>query len=316
MKRGVILSKWRLTKLTEGKKKSHIALLELVNCFRNQRQKRLLLFLMLSVVIGVMFLTNTSTFGLYGFQADVKWGTTNMLLASLLATYYYILPIIVIASMYDLTGKGICQRMANTLSEYGVKTHETYSGMILGRFYYLIIIVSLSFLVGLLVIAVSIFFRGASLNSMQILRVFSILLAVELLGSTFFFLVTSIALLAGSSRRSMIWNMVMLVFTIVVVTILSDIVLLYSYGPMPLPGTPKWASYLVDTQKSIGLYIYLLSPTETLLTNATLLAGKITLSLIDSLKVLSAIAAQSGAAFLIFFIVYYFKFKFTLRKSA
>ena len=292
-----------------------IASLELVNCFRNRRQKRLLLFLMLSVVIGVLLLTNTSTFGLYGFHPDIKWSTTNLLLASLLAVYYYILPVVVIAGMYDLTGKGTCQRMANALSEYGVKPHETYSGMVLGRFYYLITIVSLSFLVGLLVIAVSILFRGGSLNSIQLLRVFSILLAVELLGLTFFFLVTAVALLAGSSRRSMIWNMVMLVFTIVVVTILSDIVLLYSFGPMPLPGTPTWANYLVDTRNSIGLKIYLLSPTESFLTNATFLAGSTTLSISNSLKTLSTTAAHSGAAFLIFSIVYYFKFKFTPEKS-
>jgi len=285
--------------MVQVSKVQKIAASEYGRCVRNQNYRLWALFVIGFTVIGARVLVNQWAQPIYSFSAT-EWNAFRTLLANLAAVYYYVLPIFAVIVAHDLFNEPRDRGLVATLSEHGARASDIHWGRLAGRLAYLSLVVGASFAAGLMVVIVTLLALPQSLTLIEVERAVPVLIFAETLGATVFWVVAAISCVVRDARKSIMVSMALLAFVLLGATLVSDILLYSSFGPMPITGTVEWGDFLHSARNTVGRRVYDLSPIDTFLMFVTFLSGSANFSVWFAIEVWFTPALQTAIAFVVF----------------
>ncbi len=247
---------------------SRLTALERNGFLRRRRTRQWALLLYVGLALSLFALRNPYAFGMFRSDSEFVRAPFTSGVLSLIAGCYYLMPAFVALLTHDWVarsalGYGLADLAAGGLSGGRVR-------LAVGRIQGVVIVCMLGFAAAALVLVASLAVRGHFPTVLGLMRLVWLGILVGLYVTGLSYLFAGVSALSRSSEGALIACMLTLAVIVIGLPLLSDQIFLYTQGPMPMPGTPEWLSYLDATNGwGPGLIPYLLSPTETFLTMTT-----------------------------------------------
>lgn len=232
---------------------------------RRPRTLWCMILLTTGLILSLFLLRNPYAFGMYPTDPSFVLQPANAGLLTIVVGCFYLVPIFAVLLTFDWLDDDPAALGVEGLSD-GPEVRRRIAA---GRVHGVTLVIMLSYLAAATVHLLRLWALGDPLIMKALLRTVFLGVLVWLYAIGLAFLFAAVSLLARTSERALVWSMLVLTAIVVGFPLISDQVMLYTLGPMPMPGTADWMAYLENSRMTPAILIYFLSPTETFLYVAT-----------------------------------------------